>query len=116
MRTLHRLYTDIGLMTSDEGYANDVQEFFNVITGHSVPDRYDNLITAPREMRSRLIELIQQEENNAKNGLPSGIVIKINSLQDTDTIMALYAASTCWGAYPFDCKAAFVASVPDARV
>lgn len=88
-----RLYTDIGLMTSDEGYANDVQEFFNVITGHSVPDRYDNLITAPREMRSRLIELIQQEENNAKNGLPSGIVIKINSLQDIDTIMALYAAS-----------------------
>jgi len=88
-----RLYTDIGLMTSDEGYANDVQEFFNVITGHSVPDRYDNLITAPREMRSRLIELIQQEENNAKNGLSSGIVIKINSLQDIDTIMALYAAS-----------------------
>ncbi|MEQ8583815.1 MAG: polyphosphate kinase 1 [Marinoscillum sp.] len=88
-----RLYTDIGLMTSDEGYANDVQEFFNVITGHSVPDRYDNLITAPREMRSRLIELIQQEENNARNGLPSGIVIKINSLQDIDTIMALYAAS-----------------------
>ncbi|WP_421898585.1 polyphosphate kinase 1 [Marinoscillum sp.] len=88
-----RLYTDIGLMTSDEGYANDVQEFFNVITGHSVPDRYDNLITAPREMRSRLIELIQQEESNARNGLPSGIVIKINSLQDIDTIMALYAAS-----------------------
>src|SRR5690606_6545370 len=34
-----------------------------------------------------------QEEENAKQGLPSGIVIKINSLQDIDTIMAMYAAS-----------------------
>lgn len=88
-----RLYTDIGLMSSNEGYANDVQEFFNVITGHSVPDRYENLITAPREMRTRLIELIRQEEENAKNGLPAGIVVKINSLQDSDTIMAFYSAS-----------------------
>ncbi|WP_421877461.1 polyphosphate kinase 1 [Marinoscillum sp.] len=88
-----RLYTDIGLMSSNEAYANDVQEFFNVITGHSVPDQYENLITAPREMRNKLIELINKEEENAKNGLPSGIVIKINSLQDSDTIMALYAAS-----------------------
>lgn len=88
-----KLYTDIGLMSSDEDYANDVQEFFNVITGHSVPDEYRHLITAPREMRDRLIALIQNEEENAKQGLPSGIVIKINSLQDKDTIMALYSAS-----------------------
>lgn len=88
-----RLYTDIGLLSSDEGYANDVQEFFNVITGHSVPDKYENLITAPRDMRNKLIDLIRQEEANAKDGLKSGIVIKINSLQDSDTIMALYAAS-----------------------
>lgn len=88
-----RLYTDIGLMSSDEGYANDIQEFFNVITGHSIPDKYEYLLTAPREMRIGLIEMIRQEEENAKNGLKSGIVIKINSLQDSDTIMALYAAS-----------------------
>ncbi len=88
-----RLYTDIGLLSSDEDYANDVQEFFNVITGHSIPNGYKNLITAPREMRTRLIELIQQEEQNAKSGLPSGIVIKLNSLQDIDTITAMYSAS-----------------------
>ncbi len=88
-----RLYTDIGLLSSNEGYANDVQEFFNVITGHSVPDKYENLITAPREMRNKLVDLIGKEEENAKKGLPSAIVIKINSLQDSDSIMALYAAS-----------------------
>lgn len=30
-----RLYVDIGLLTTREIYANDVSEFFNVITGHS---------------------------------------------------------------------------------
>ena len=88
-----KLYTDIGYLTTNEDYANDVQEFFNVITGHSFPDEYNNLVTAPRDMRNKLIALIQQEEANAKDGKSSGIVIKINSLQDKDTIMALYAAS-----------------------
>lgn len=88
-----KLYTDLGFMTTDDGYANDVQEFFNVITGHSFPDKYENLLTAPRDLRSKLIELIEQEGENAAAGLPAGIVIKINSMQDKDTIEALYAAS-----------------------
>ena len=88
-----KLYTDLGFMTTDDGYANDVQEFFNVITGHSFPDKYENLLTAPRDLRNKLIELIEREGENAANGLPAGIVIKINSLQDKDTIEALYAAS-----------------------
>lgn len=88
-----RLYTDIGFMTSDDTYANDVQEFFNVITGHSIPDSYNYLITAPRDMRDKLIELIRAEEDNAIQGKSSGIVIKINSLQDIDAINALYSAS-----------------------
>ncbi|WP_031525753.1 polyphosphate kinase 1 [Dyadobacter crusticola] len=88
-----RLYTDTGLLTSNEEYTHDISEFFNVITGHSIPTEYQNLITAPRYMRAKLIELIQQEAENAKAGLKSGICIKINSLEDRDTILELYKAS-----------------------
>jgi len=88
-----RLYTDIGLLTSDESYANDVQEFFNVITGHSMPETYDSLITAPTFMRKGLIDLIDKERAHAIAGKPSGIVIKLNSLQDKDVILAMYEAS-----------------------
>lgn len=88
-----KLYTDMSLLTSDESYANDVQEFFNVITGHSMPEDYDNLITAPTQMRRDLIALINKERDNAAAGKPSGIVIKLNSLQDKDAIYALYDAS-----------------------
>ncbi len=88
-----KLYTDLGLLTSDEVYANDVQEFFNVITGHSMPEEYDSLITAPTHMRKGLIALIDHERENAVAGKTSGIVIKLNSLQDKDVILALYEAS-----------------------
>jgi polyphosphate kinase len=88
-----RIYTDLGLLTTDEDYAEDVSEFFNVITGHSVPDYYKNLITAPREMRKALLSLIENEAENAKKGLSAGIAIKVNSLEDREIIDALYRAS-----------------------
>jgi polyphosphate kinase len=88
-----RLYVDIGILTTREVYANDVSEFFNVITGHSQPSAYRNLITSPRDMRIQLCNLVKREADNARNGMPAGIVIKLNSLQDKEFIDELYAAS-----------------------
>ncbi|MEL7003978.1 MAG: polyphosphate kinase 1 [Bacteroidota bacterium] len=91
--TTSRLYTDLGLLTTDEDFANDISEFFNVITGHSFPSEYRKLITAPKDMRDQLVNMIRQEAENAKKGLHSGIVIKINSLEDRSVIDELYEAS-----------------------
>jgi polyphosphate kinase len=88
-----RIYTDLGLLTSNETYGQDVSEFFNVITGHSQPFEYKNLITSPRDMRNSLIGFIRNEADHAKQGMKSGIIIKINSLEDQKVIDELYAAS-----------------------
>ena len=88
-----KLYTDIGLLTTNETYTHDISEFFNVITGHSLPNKYQYLITAPRDMRDQLIRLIQVEADNAQRGLSSGICIKVNSLEDKQVIDELYKAS-----------------------
>ncbi len=88
-----KLYTDIGLLTTNETYTHDISEFFNVITGHSLPNEYQYLITAPRDMRDQLIKLIRIEADNARRGLPSGICIKVNSLEDKSVIDELYKAS-----------------------
>jgi polyphosphate kinase len=88
-----KIYTDLGLLSSREVYANDVSEFFNVITGHSKPDQYEYLITSPRDMRNQLIAMFRQEAENARNGLPSGIILKVNSLEDQSCIEELYKAS-----------------------
>ena len=91
--TTSRLYTDISLMTSNQKYTKDALEFFNVITGHSVPDDYENLITAPIYMRNKIIELIEGEIKNSTAGKEAKICIKINSLQDKEVINKLYDAS-----------------------
>ena len=88
-----RLYTDVGLLTTNETYGNDVSEFFNVITGHSQPSAYRNLITSPRDMRIQLCNLVKREAENARNGITAGIIIKFNSIQDKELIDALYEAS-----------------------
>lgn len=88
-----RFYTDVGLLTTNEVYGSDVSDFFNVITGHSQPFAYRNLITSPRDMRIQLCNLVRREAENARNGLPAGIVIKLNSLQDKEFIDTLYEAS-----------------------
>ena len=88
-----KLYTDIGLLTTNEIYTHDISEFFNVITGHSLPNEYQYLITAPRDMRDQLLKLIRTEADNAQRGLPSGICIKVNSLEDKLVIDELYKAS-----------------------
>ena len=88
-----KLYTDLGLLSTNEVYAYDVAEFFNAITGHSQPGEYKYLLTAPDGMRERLINLIRREAENAQQRLTSGIVIKINSLEDRFVIDELYKAS-----------------------
>jgi polyphosphate kinase len=88
-----RLYTDLSMLTTNDTYGHDVSEFFNVITGHSQPDDYEYLITAPKDMRQQLIHLIREEAKNAKKGLPSGVVMKMNSLEDRELIDEFYKAS-----------------------
>ncbi len=87
------LYTDISYMTSERIYGKDVSEFFNVITGHSIPDYYRKLITTPGDMRKKIVSLIRGEVRNKKKGLNAGIIIKVNSLEDKQTIEELYKAS-----------------------
>ena len=91
--TTSKLYTDVGLMTSNKSYTKDALKFFNVITGHSIPDDYDNLLTSPNYMRNKIISFIEKEIKNVKNGGEGKICIKINSLQDKSVINKLYDAS-----------------------
>jgi len=88
-----KLYTDVSLLTSDSVYGHDVSEFFNVITGHSNPDYYTNLITAPRDLRNKLIAFIDREINNVKSEKKGLIIIKVNSLEDDTVIRKFYEAS-----------------------
>jgi polyphosphate kinase len=88
-----RLYTDLSYLTCKPEYGNDASLFFNAVTGRSKLLRFQRLIPAPTAMKPRLLEMIDDEAERARQGLPSRIVAKINSLQDPEMIEALYKAS-----------------------
>ena len=88
-----RFYTDIGMFTCDEKFGEDASSLFNVITGYSTPPVYNKMKVAPTGLRSFFEEMIKNETENAKAGLPSGITAKVNSLVDPEIIRLLYQAS-----------------------
>jgi polyphosphate kinase len=88
-----RSYEDLGLLTDDPQIADDVAYLFNTLSGYSTNEDYDRLLVAPHGVRRGLIERIEREIQNHKNGLASGIRFKCNSLVDEATIDALYQAS-----------------------
>ena len=87
------LYTDISYMTCRRKYGYEAASFFNALTGGSKLGSMKNLTIAPFHMRERLMELIEAEINNVEKGKEARIDIKVNSLQDSSFITALYRAS-----------------------
>jgi polyphosphate kinase len=88
-----RLYVDLGILSVREELGADVTDLFNVLTGLSRQSVFRRLLVAPMTLRSRFLELVERETANARAGQPARIVLKVNSLVDTQVIEALYEAS-----------------------
>ncbi|NLJ70563.1 MAG: polyphosphate kinase 1 [Clostridiaceae bacterium] len=88
-----RIYTDFGLWTASEQIGQDATDFFNMISGYSIPMGWRKIIPAPRWLRKETLSRIRQEQKYAEAGHRAVIVAKINSLIDSEIIEALYSAS-----------------------
>ena len=91
--TTSRLYTDLGLLTSDPVIGDDATDLFNFLTGFSMQKDYTRLMVAPVNLRKRMLTLIERETEQALNGQPAHIMAKVNRLTDLTIIEALYRAS-----------------------
>ena len=88
-----RVYTDLSFFTASRRAARDAGKLFNLITGYVTPKGLELLTLSPRGMRDRIHALIDAEIANAREGRPSAIWAKMNSLVDMATIDKLYEAS-----------------------
>ena len=88
-----RMYEDLGVLSSDEELTDDLSKLFNQLSGFAPQSSYARLLVAPRTLRPGLIDKIDQEIQNAKDGMPSGIQFKLNSLLDEEFVDKLYEAS-----------------------
>jgi polyphosphate kinase len=89
-----RIYSDIGLITSDETIAKDVTELFNYLTtGFTAKRNYRAIVPAPRLLKKALLLRIEREAAlHAESG--GGLIqFKMNALEDGDIVKALYRAS-----------------------
>ncbi|WP_134739928.1 RNA degradosome polyphosphate kinase [Nocardioides sp. 503] len=88
-----RMYEDLGLITTNERIGEDVAHLFNNLSGWSRNARYEELLVAPDNVRSGLLDQIYAEIQHHRAGEPAGIRLKANSVVDEATIDALYLAS-----------------------
>ncbi|MHB1235484.1 MAG: polyphosphate kinase 1, partial [Microbacteriaceae bacterium] len=88
-----RIYEDLGLLTADDQVGKDLTRLFNELSGYAIEKKFKRLLVAPLHLRKGLLKRIEAETQNAQNGLPSGIRIKLNALVDEAISDALYRAS-----------------------
>ena len=63
-----RLYEDMGLLSADRDLAADVGDLFNFLTGYSRAVHYRKLVVSPLSIRTRIVELIEQEAELGTEG------------------------------------------------
>jgi polyphosphate kinase len=88
-----RLYTDVGLFTTDPDIGEDVSELFNALSGFSKQTRYRKLVVAPAHLAETILERIAGEVREAEAGRPAYVYAKLNSLVDASVVRSLYRAS-----------------------
>ena len=88
-----RSYEDVGVFTADEAVAADVAALFNYLTGFGRPQRFERILVAPFDLRTKIAERIREVGAAAVAGRPARIRLKVNALTDEALIEELYAAS-----------------------
>lgn len=88
-----KVYTDKSLLTADHRITEEIQRVFDFYHDNLKPGNYKHLAVSPFNMRKRFTNLIQREIENANEGKPAWMIIKLNNLVDQDMILKLYEAS-----------------------
>ncbi|HJB83771.1 MAG TPA: polyphosphate kinase 1 [Candidatus Mediterraneibacter intestinavium] len=93
-----RLYTDLSLMTADEQIGMDAARVFQALAKGETVEESEHLLVAPKCLQSRIIDMIDEEIRNKKNGEDAYIGLKLNSLTDKKIMDKLVEAS-CAGVH-----------------
>jgi len=98
-------YTDLGLLTCNPDFGNDVSALFNVLTGfnswnsgdiftaETLSAMFHKFMISPVTTRATMIRLIEREIIKSTPKNPGRIIAKFNALVDKSIIKKLYEAS-----------------------
>ncbi|WP_396634350.1 polyphosphate kinase 1 [Maribacter sp. R86514] len=87
-----KIYCDHGLFTANKKITKDLGQVFQVLERKIIVPKLKRLLVSPFTTRITFLNLIQNEINTAREGKKAAITAKMNSLEDSDMIRALYRA------------------------
>jgi polyphosphate kinase len=88
-----KLYTDFGLLTSNDEIGADVNEVFIQLTGLGKASKLKHLWQSPFSLHKKIVQAIRAEIAHAKAGRQGRIIAKMNALLEPQVIGALCEAS-----------------------
>ncbi|MBS0462109.1 MAG: polyphosphate kinase 1 [Proteobacteria bacterium] len=88
-----RAYTDIGLLTADADFGEDVNLLFQQLSGLAPTIKLKRLLQSPFTLHKSLLKKIAREARHARAGKPARIVARMNALTEVGVMDALYDAS-----------------------
>ncbi|NIP90247.1 MAG: RNA degradosome polyphosphate kinase, partial [Gammaproteobacteria bacterium] len=87
------VYTDYGYLSSSQRLGEDVHKLFLQLTSLTEASDLKRMYASPFSLFDAIIAKIRRETEHALAGEEARIIAKINSLNETQIIDALYEAS-----------------------
>ncbi len=88
-----KIYSDHGLFTANQKITGDLKQVFKVLKRELLLPKLSTLFVSPFNTRTGFEQLLKNEIENARLGLPARISIKMNNLEDKTMINWFYEAS-----------------------
>ncbi len=90
-----KIYVDYGFFTKEEALTSEVQRLFNFLETIRLPNQgFKHLLVGQFNLNDEIQALIEFEKEQALNGKPAKIILKLNNLQDYEMINMLYEAAS----------------------
>jgi polyphosphate kinase len=88
-----KIYGDVGYLTANPEVGLELEELFNIIINGLEEKEFKHLLVAPKTLKTEILKRIDREINDHRKTGRGYLAFKLNNLEDTDIIKALYRAS-----------------------
>jgi polyphosphate kinase len=88
-----KIYGDIGYLTARPEIGAELSELFNVLMHGLQEQDFKHLLVAPRTLKTEILRRIEREIASHRKSGGGYLAFKLNNLEETDVIKALYKAS-----------------------
>jgi polyphosphate kinase len=88
-----KIYGDIGYLTANPEVGIELEELFNIIINGLQEKEFNHLLVAPKTLKKEILKRIDKEIIFHQQTGKGYLAFKLNNLEETEIIQALYKAS-----------------------